>query len=421
MATEVVMPKLGLTMETGTLGAWLVEEGSSVTKGEPLLEVVTDKVTMEVEAQVDGILRKQLYPAGVDIEVTKVIGIIADADEDISALLAAAESDAEVPATAPATPEPAAPAAAPVPAAAPPPAPSLAPATSTVSDNGKRHKASPKARKMLADRGLTADQVTGRGPGGRVLSADVEAYLASSPEPAPTGAGGAVAPAAPAALVELTRPQKVAAERLTFSSREIPHIHLSMEVSAVWLQKLREGFKLEGKRISHNDMIVRATGRALSDFPRLNSMLEGDDQVRQFTQVDIGVAVDTPQGLLVPVIHDVPGKSLEEIAADSARLVDAARRSELQPDDLMGGTFTISNLGMFGVSHFTAIINPPQVAILAVGAIENRVVAMDNNALVAQPRLTLTLAADHRVVDGALGARFLQRLREVLESPGLLG
>ena len=420
MATEVVMPKLGLTMETGTLGVWLIEEGNSVTKGEPLLEVVTDKVTMEVEAQVDGILRKQLYPAGVDVEVTKVIGIIADADEDISALLEAAESAAGAPVAIPATPAAAAAAAPPaVPAAAPPPSP--APTTSTVSDNGKRHKASPKARKMLADQGLTADQVKGRGPGGRVLSADVEAYLASSPQIAPAAGGGAAATPAPAALVELTRPQKVAAERLTFSSREVPHIHLTMDVSAVWLQKLREGFKIEGKRISHNDMIVRATGRALSDFPRLNSMLEGDDQVRQFAQVDIGVAVDTPQGLLVPVIHDVPGKSLEEIAADSARLVDAARRSELQPDDLVGGTFTISNLGMFGVAHFTAIINPPQVAILAVGAIENRVVAMDNNALVAQPRLTLTLAADHRVVDGALGARFLQRLREVLETPGLLG
>ena len=199
MATEVVMPKLGLTMETGTLGVWLIEEGNSVTKGEPLLEVVTDKVTMEVEAQVDGILRKQLYPAGVDVEVTKVIGIIADADEDISALLEAAESAAGAPVAKPATPAAAAAAAPPaVPAAAPPPSP--APTTSTVSDNGKRHKASPKARKMLADQGLTADQVKGRGPGGRVLSADVEAYLASSPQIAPAAGGGAAATLAPAGV-----------------------------------------------------------------------------------------------------------------------------------------------------------------------------------------------------------------------------
>jgi len=192
-----------------------------------------------------------------------------------------------------------------------------------------------------------------------------------------------------------------------------------MDVSAVWLQQLREGYKIEGKKISFNDMVVRAVGRALVEFPRFNSMLEGD-KVRQFEQVNIGIAADTPQGLMVPVLQDVPGKSIEEIAAASIRLIDAARHGDLQPDDLMGGTFTISNLGMFGVSHFTAIINPPQVAILAVGAIEQRVVVLDNNALAARPQLTLTLAADHRVIDGALAARFLQRLKGILENPGLL-
>ena len=418
MATEVVMPKLGLTMETGILGAWLVEEGKPVKKGEPLLEVVTDKVTMEVEAQTDGILRKQLFAAGVEVEVTKLIGIIAAEDEDITALLEAAETAI----AAETGPSNAGPPPAPEPAAQPAPAPPMAAVPSAAAvpaTNGKRHKASPKARKMLADSGLSADHLSGSGPGGRVLSVDVEAYLAR-PGQGVVASPGAAAAAAPAPIVELTRPQKVAAERLSFSSREIPHIHLSMDVSAVWLLQLREGFKMEGKRISHNDMIVRAVGRSLVDFPRLNSMLEGEDQVRQFQQVDIGVAVDTPQGLLVPVIRDVPGKTIEEIAADSSKIVDASRRGELKPDDMIGGTFTISNLGMFGVSQFTAIINPPQVAILAVGAIENRVVALDNNALVAKPLMTLTLAADHRVVDGALGARFLQRLKEVLENPGLL-
>ena len=425
MATEVVMPKLGLTMETGTVGAWLIEEGQSIEKGQPLLEVVTDKVTMEVEAQVAGILRKVLVPAGAEVAVTTVIGIIAAPDESIDVLLAS-QSAAE-----PATPVP-------VPQEDPPspspgggrqpvslpvaPTASLAPGPSS---DGQRspHRASPKARKILAESGIDAGLLVGSGPRGRIVSADVEAYLAQQPVAAGAGAPAAsgVLAASPAgALVELTRPQQVAAERLTASSRDIPHIHLSMDVSAVWLKQLRDGFKAQGKRISHNDMIVRAVGRALTDFPRLNSVLEGSS-VRQLEEINVGIAVDSPQGLLVPVMRRVAGKNLEELAAEAARLIEGARRGELGLDDLMGGTFTISNLGMLGVSHFTAIINPPQVAILAVGAIEQRVVALENNALMAQPRLTLTLAADHRVVDGALGARFLQRLREILENPGLLG
>ena len=414
MATEVVMPKLGLTMERGTLGAWLAEEGQTVEKGEPLLEVVTDKVTMEVEAQASGVLCKILVPAGVEVEVATLVGIIADADEDISALLEAqplqnmpaVEKEASGPEPAAAGEEP-----------------RILAASELRASGGKRHRASPKARKMIAAEGIDEGQLTGSGPGGRIVSADIESYLAQRPA-APRGdkvvASQTIAPLEEGGLVALTRPQQFAAERLTASSRDLPHIHVSMDVSAVWLQQLRQGYKIEGKKISFNDLVVRATGRTLVEFPRLNSILEGD-KVRQFDQVNIGIAADTPQGLMVPVLHDVPGKDIEEIASASIRLIDAARHGDLQPDDLMGGTFTISNLGMFGVSHFTAIINPPQVAILAVGAIENRVVVLENNALAAQPQLTLTLAADHRVIDGALAARFLQRLKGILENPGLLG
>ncbi len=414
MATEVVMPKLGLTMERGTLGAWLAEEGQGVEKGEPLLEVVTDKVTMEVEAQASGILRKILVPAGVEVEVATLVGIIADADEDISALLegqpvqGAPAGEGESSGAEPGS------AAEEV---------GLATASESSSSGKKRHRASPKARKMIAAEGIDENQLKGSGPGGRIVSADIESYLAQRPE-APrvekTVVGQSPAPPEGQGVVALTRPQKVAAERLTTSSRDLPHIHVSMDVSAVWLQQLRQGYKLEGKKISFNDLVVRATGRALVEFPRLNSTLEGDE-VHLIEQVNIGIAADTPQGLMVPVLHDVPGRDIETIAAGSARLIDAARHGDLQPDDLMGGTFTISNLGMFGVSHFTAIINPPQVAILAVGAIEQRVVVLENNALAAQPQMTLTLAADHRVIDGALAARFLQRLKGILENPGLLG
>ena len=421
MATEVVMPKLGLTMERGTIGAWLVEEGEEVQKGEPLLEVVTDKVTMEVESQVTGVLRKVLVPEGVEVEVSLPIGIIAAADEDISGLLAESSAEAvSTPGTSTSAASPPqvsaqAPAAAPAAVAvapAPPPAGGRQP-----------HKASPKARKMAVAHGIDLDQVAGSGPGGRIVSADLETYLARRPATA-SAPQAALPPTTVAAwagtLVELTRPQQVAAERLTESSRDIPHIHIFMHVSAVWLQQFRQGYKIEGKKISFNDLIVKATARVLGEFPRVNSVLEGN-KVRQLEEVSIGVAVDAPQGLLVPVIRQVGERSIEEIAAESTRLIDAARTGSFQPDDLSGGTFTISNLGMYGVSHFTAIINPPQVAILAVGAIEKRVVALENDALVVRPQLTLDLAADHRVIDGALAARFLARLKEVLETPGLLG
>ena len=429
MATEIVMPKLGLTMESGAISAWLVEEGQEVQKGQALLEIATDKVTMEVEAQADGILRKILVPVGQEVPVSTTIGVIAAADEDIDSYVAAAPSDSAPPATptpaappAPAAPTPVpqapTPATAPSPTSAPvaPTPVSPAPASSADADGRRPHKTSPKARKIAAEHGLDLSGVNGSGPGGRIVSADVLA-LVEQARLAPVST-----PAAPVAegLIELSRAEQVAAERLTASYQQIPHIHISMDVSAVWLQQFRTGYQLEGKKISFNDLIVKATARTLSEFPRVNSLEEGG-HFRYASQINVGVAVAAEQGLVVPVIRDAAEKTIEEIALEGTRLIDAARRGELGPDDMLGGTFTISNLGMFGVSRFTAIINPPQVAILAVGAIENRVVASGADAFAVRPQLTLTLAADHRVVDGALAARFLARLKEVLETPGLLG
>ena len=424
MATEVVMPKLGLTMETGTIGAWLVSEGGTVTRGEPILEVVTDKVTMEVEAQASGVLRRILVPEGEEVAVTTPIGIIAGAEEEIGDFESQLAAKAEKPEPEPGQPsEPATlptepPAKVRTVSSAPEPEP-LQPAVP-----GRPHRASPKARKMAAARGLDLTAIAGTGPGGRIVSSDLEAHVGSAVPQAVGAPEVQTVAAAPVAAtgsgaVELTRAQQVAAERLTASYQQIPHIHIGMEISGVWLQQFRQGYAIEGKKVSYNDLIVQAVGRVLEEQPRFNSVLNGTT-LTQLGEVNIGVAADTPQGLMVPVIRNVPGLSLEQIAAESRRLVDGARNGRLQPDDMTGGTFTISNLGMLGVSRFTAIINPPQVAILAVGSLEDRVVAIENHGMAVRPQMSVTLAADHRALDGAACARFLGRLKQTLETPGLL-
>ena len=413
MATEVVMPKLGLTMESGTVSAWLVDEGQEVEKGQALLEVATDKVTMEVEAQASGILRKILVPSGAEVPVAELIGIIAGPDEDIGAY-----NDKE-PTGGSAAVAPSAPQVTDSTGASQTTEAATEPVSVAVgsSDGRRPHKTSPKARKIALENGLDLSGINGSGPGGRIVSADVLPLVGQgSPVPSPALAEVPVSEG----QVDLSRAEQVAAERLTASYQQVPHIHISMDVSAVWLNQFREGYKLEGKKISFNDLIVKATARTLGEFPRINSFEEGG-RFRYASQIDIGIAVAAEKGLVVPVIRSAAEKSVEEIAQEGARLVDEARYGRLKPDDMMGGTFTISNLGMFGVSSFTAIINPPQVAILAVGAIENRVVAAGSDSFAVRPQLTLTLAADHRVVDGALAARFLARLKEVLETPGLLG
>ena len=414
MATEIVMPKLGLTMESGTVSAWLVEEGKAVKKGQALLEIETDKVTMEVEAQVDGVLRKILVEAGKEVPVSEVVGVVAAADENIEKYLMVIPVQAETPTSAIAPPAEV--------VAAPVSEQRVQTPVATIDagasvDGQRPHKASPKARKIAADKGIDLSRVTGSGPSGRIVSSDLISLVGQEPsqiigaKPVEIGAEGEIT---------LSRAEQVAAERLTFSYQHIPHIHISMDVSAVWLQQFRQGYKLEGKKISFNDLIVKATARALGEFPRVNSFEQGG-AFHYASQVNVGVAVASEKGLVVPVIRGAGDKTVEEIAMEGVRLVDAARHGRLSPDDMMGGTFTISNLGMFGVSRFTAIINPPQVAILAVGAIENKVVAAGADAFAVRPQLTMTLAADHRVVDGALAARFLARLKEILETPGLLG
>tara|TARA_Y100001933_G_C18978531_1_gene555700 strand:- start:656 stop:1912 length:1257 start_codon:yes stop_codon:yes gene_type:complete len=418
MATEVVMPKLGLTMEIGTIGSWLVEEGAPVEKGQPILEIITDKVTMEVEAQVDGILVKMLYGEGEEVAVSEVIGLIGSEGEEVGEYTqSGAARDDEDHSDAKTPQEVSIP-------------PSLANTTKEcepVFDQGKGpHRASPKARKIAAELGVDLGSIPGSGAGGRVVSADLE-NLQPAYSPVEERVDGRASdrlaetvPTADGALITLNAAEKIAAQRLTESYQDTPHIHIAMDVSAIWLEQFRQGYRLEGKKVSVNDFIIQAAARALRDFPRINSHYQPGGY-SPMSDVHIGVAVAADQGLVVPVVRNADKKSVEGIAAESARLVDQARRGSLSLDDMQGGTFTISNLGMFGVSNFTAIINPPQVAILAVGAIEKRVVALEGDAFAVRPQMTLTMAADHRVVDGALAARFLSRLREILETPGLLG
>ncbi len=401
------MPKLGLTMETGTIGAWLVEEGAPVAKGQPLLEIITDKVTMEVEAQVDGYLLKIIESPDSEVAVSQVIGLLGAEGEDVSSYYRGEPT--EVPSTA---------ASVPLPVTATPVMASVNGGASTAEP--RKHRASPRARKMAAERGISLEGIQGSGSGGRIVSADVLAH-STSISPTPVESDRTPSPLAGQSEVGvLTAVERVVAERLTASYQQIPHIHVSMEVSAVWLGQFRQGYRLEGKNITYNDLVAVATARALVDFPRVNSTYDNGG-FKIWPEVNLGIAVAAATGLVVPVVHRVEQKNIEEVAAESTRLVDAARHHKLRPEDMADGTFTISNLGMYGVSRFTAIINPPQVAILAVGAIEKRVVALEGDALAARPQLTLTLAADHRIIDGALAARFLQRLKEILETPGLLG
>ncbi len=400
MATEVVMPKLGLTMERGTIGVWLKAEGETVQRGEPLLEVVTDKVTMEVEAQSDGILRRIFVEAGAEVDVATPIGVIATADEDISGFETAV----------------------PMPDAAPAPrrdAP-LPPAERVPVENrgnGRPHRASPKARRIAAEHEVDLATVIGTGPSGRIVSADIDARIQSDGAPRVAAIDTAQV-ADTTQVVELTRPQRIAAERLTTSYQQAPHIYLETVVSAVWLEQFRAGYVAEGTKVSYNDLILKATGTVLQEHPRLNSHLL-DGRIHQHAAVDIGIATDTPQGLMVPIVRNVAALNIDDIAAESRRLIDGARHNRLSVDDLTGGSFTISNLGMFGITRFTAIINPPQVAILAVGAIERTVVAL-GDSMAIRPVFSLTLSADHRAIDGAMAARFLQRLKDILENPGLL-
>jgi pyruvate dehydrogenase E2 component (dihydrolipoamide acetyltransferase) len=418
MATNILMPALSPTMTEGNLARWLKQEGDRIKAGDVIAEIETDKATMEVEAVDEGILGRILVPAGTQgVKVNDVIAVLVEAGEAVP-VAGAAPKAAPAPAAAPA------PVAAPVAAA-----PVAAPAS------GDRVFASPLARRMAAQAGVDISKIAGSGPNGRIVKADVDAALSRGPAPAPVAAPSAApAPAAaprPAAPVAITAPhtavpnssmRKVIARRLSESKATIPHFYVSTDVEIDALLKIRADLNARSPKdgpgaykLSVNDLVIKATAVTLRRFPNVNAMWT-EDAILQLHDVDISVAVSIPDGLITPIVKNADIKGLAAISNEMKDLAARAKSGKLKPEEFQGGGFSISNMGMYGVKDFAAIINPPQAGILAVSAGEQRPV-VKNGALAIATVMTLTLSVDHRVIDGALAAEFLQALKRNIEDP----
>jgi pyruvate dehydrogenase E2 component (dihydrolipoamide acetyltransferase) len=397
---DVTMPKLSDSMEEATILQWLKRPGDAVKKGEPLVEVETDKATVVYEAERDGVLAE----ITVDENGVAALGAV------IARL--AVEGGAPVSSAQPAPAAPAPAASAPTPA--PVPAAPAQAARAAVGPNGARARATPVARRLARELGLSLDGVEGSGIGGRIVRADVR-RLAEAGGARPVAA---VPAAAGDVEVALTATQRTIVERMSRSRREIPEFTVEAEIDMEAAAALREDLRALGHEPipSFNDLVVRACALALRDFPNLNAAFV-DDHVVRFGRINVGIAVATEDSLVVPTIFDADRKSLAEIAANARELSDRVRRKAISPDDVRDGTFTISNLGMFGVRRFNAVINPPQAAILAVGEVSRRAVVAEDGQIVARLRMDVALSCDHRVAYGAEGARYLQRLRTLLERP----
>ena len=448
--TKVVMPKLSEAMETGKIIKWLKKEGDRVQGGDILAEIETDKADVEMEAFGAGVLRKILVSAGEKAPVGTLIGVIAEPAEDIAAVLvsapipaaagagaaggASARNDTRsappaAPAPAPSAPAPAAPAM--VPSVSRPAAVSAgavgipAPArTAPVTVAAGRVKASPLAKKIAAQTGVDLRLIRGSGPGGRIIRRDVEAAtvtVAAAPVAAAPGAAAPVtAPVLPGVEYEdrpLSQIRAAIARRMPLSKAPVPHFYVTSEVAMYRAWELREELNaLEGQpKISVNDFVVRACALALLKHPGVNASFQGES-IRVWHRAHIGIAVALEDGLITPVLRDSHAKSLAQIAVEARDLAERARARKLRATELSGATFSISNLGMYDVTEFSAIINPPEGAILAVGSVR-RVAVVDDAGLGVGRRMALTLSCDHRVMDGAMGARFLQDVKRLLEEP----
>lgn len=431
MSIEIKMPALSPTMEEGTLAKWLVKEGDTVKAGDLMAEIETDKATMEFEAVDEGVIAKIVVAEGTDgVKVGTVIAVLAGEGEDAGSVSA---PKAEAPkADAPKVE------AAPAPAtAAPAPAPAAAPKA-----DGDRVKASPLARRIAAEKGVDLSGVTGSGPNGRIVKADIEgakpgaAPAAAAPVAAPAAAATApaAAPAAAPASVwydetipheveKLSNIRKTIARRLTEAKQTIPHIYLTVDIQLDALLKLRgqlnKSLEARGVKLSVNDMLIKALAVALAQVPKCNVTFAGDKLVK-YSRADISVAVSTPTGLITPIIRDAANIGLASISTQMKELADRAKEGKLQPHEYQGGTASISNMGMFGIKQFDAVINPPQAMILAVGAGEKRPYIVDD-ALGVATVMSATGSFDHRAVDGADGAELMKVFKALVESPmGLL-
>ncbi len=440
MITKVVLAKLSPTMDEGTVVKWTKAEGDVVKVGDVLAEIETDKANMEMEALGSGILRRILVLAGGRAPVGALIGVIAAADEDISALLAGVVT---APAVAPAVqPEPSATPAQPTPGVAAPSAqapaaepsaavPAQPMSAAALGDDGGRLRASPLARSMAARRQIPLASIAGSGPGGRIIKRDVEAWDESAAPPAdvaPAPAAARVAPPPPAPVLApsvaagqelpLSNMRKTIARRLSESFFGAPHFYVTVEIDMDAAVALRAELAQGEIKVSYNDLIVRACALALVRFPLVNASW-GGDKIVTHGEVHVGVAVALPDGLITPVVRHADRKGVRQIAQEIKDLAARARDKKLKPEEYLGSTFTVSNLGMYDVSEFTAIINPPDSAILAVGSVREQPV-VKNGALAVGQRLRVTLGSDHRVIDGALAAQFLAEARRLLEHPLLL-
>lgn len=380
MIKEVIMPKLGQTMEEGIIEKWRKKEGEKVEKGDILLEITTDKATLEVESYVSGILKKIIHHEGETVPVAQVIAYIGEPEDEVppppevkkkeQVLAQKDEAEKEEPAA-------------------------------------RRIKASPAARRIAREKNVDLNLVKGTGPGGRITEKDVMDYNDKKEMAKP-----------------LSGIRRVIAERMSLSKREIPHYYLTASLDMKELVDLRktlnQKLKDEGLRVSYNDFFIKAAALAISQFPSFNTYIEGGG-IKERSAINIGLAVSIPEGIVVPVINNADKISFLDIVKERTRLVDKARSNRLTPDEYSGGSFTISNLGAYGIENFCAIINPPECAILAVGSIIDTPVVVGGD-IVIRPVLKVTLSLDHRIIDGAVGAEFLQKFKELVESPsGLYG
>src|SRR6266567_3207660 len=409
---DVTMPRLSDTMEEGTIASWLKKPGEKVDRGEVIAQIETDKATMDLTAFEAGTLQEILAPEGSTVAIGQPVARIGSG-KAAPAGKASPPAEGSPPAEAAPAPEKAAP---PAEVATAPSPPGDRPA----SVDGKT-RASPMARHIAAENDLNLSNIQGSGPQGRVIRADVEAALMSSTSDTPTR-GADAATVVDDERVTLSQMRRTIARRMAESTRTVPHFFLTVTVDATELVKLRKQITEEtadsGIKISFNDMVVKAAALAIRKVPDVNVSFAEDSLIRH-QHIHIGVAVATERGLIVPVVRDVDQKSLGQISRETRDLAERANSGKLQPPDYTGGTFTISNLGMFGVEQFNAVINPPESAILAVGAIA-REPAEHQGEIALRDHLKLTLSVDHRALDGAAGARYLQALKGLLEKPMLL-
>jgi len=433
MPIELKMPALSPTMEEGTLAKWLVKEGDKVASGDILAEIETDKATMEFEAVDEGTLAKILVPEGSEgVKVGAPIAILAGEGEDASAAAAAPKADTAAPPPpkaaaepkADATPKVAPPAQAPVETPAAPPQPAAS--------SGSRVKASPLARRLAQAQNIDLSGIQGSGPGGRIVRADIDAAAGTAPAAAAAPASAAAAPAAqhlvmpgpmeqaiPHEAIKLSNIRKTIARRLTESKQQIPHIYLTVDIQLDALLKLRSelntGLESRGVKLSVNDLLIKALAQSLIEVPECNVSFAGD-QLFKYSRADVSVAVSIPAGLITPIIAGADSKSVSAISTEMKDLAGRARDGKLQPQEYQGGTASLSNMGMYGIKNFEAVINPPQGMIMAIGAGEKRPYVINDSLQIATV-MSATGSFDHRAIDGADGAKLMKTFKRLIENP----